>query len=76
MKHLFKKEQRYPCPDCEAVCDLLALYILVEYCPLLHVQWYEGDAKRIQFSCHHKQPSESKESLKMRDIGFPESDSD
>ena len=42
----------------------------------IFMQWYEGDTKRIQFSCRHRGKSESEADLKIWDIGFPESDND
>ena len=38
------------------------------------MQWYEGDVKRIQLSCRHRQKSESKEELKIWNISFSDSD--
>ena len=76
MKHLYK-EQRYPCPDCKAVCYQHATIhdMVNKYFAYMIIQWYEGDAKQIQLSCWHRQPFET-EDLKIWDISLPESDSD
>ena len=37
---------------------------LIETVVLYTTQWYEGDVKRIQYSCRHRNPYETEEEVK------------
>ncbi len=77
MRYMKKKEERFPCPDCEEVL-WNSTFPLVHDCFIqctlsLFLKWYGGDTAKIQLSCRHKRRQEPKGcSLKQWDISFPD----